>query len=117
MGKPVSYYLINFFWSSLAMYVMLYIHAQGRDPNSTRTPQKFSNIFLIWDNIRKITVTYALLFAAYALIPEMNQVFALGLGVAASFGVVFLFNFLADKLPGFKRFIQHVKEKDETPQN
>jgi hypothetical protein len=104
--KSLGYYGACLFFSSIAMLIMLRVGAAKRNPASPRTPDQFSWTFLIVDNIWKAATTYMLLFLGYRFMPEMQMVWAVGMGFAASAGVVFLLNSLAEFIPGFKKFIQ-----------
>lgn len=109
--KAISYYLASFFFSTIAILIMLYVGAQKRDVDSSRTPVQFSFWFLLYDNAKKALATYALLFLGYRFLPEFQMEWAVGLGLAASAGVVFLLNTLAEWIPGFKKFIQVKKDQ------
>lgn len=109
--KSIGYYLACFFFSSGAMFVMLIIGSQNRDKSSPRTPEKFSYGFLLLDNAKKAVATYILLFFGYRFAPEFQMAYAVGLGIAASMGLVFLMNALSEWIPGFKKFIQVKQEK------
>ena len=109
--KSGGYYLACFAFSTIGILIMLRIGASKRDRDSTRTPEKFNFWFMVWDNATKALATYALLFVAYRFIPEMSMLVALGIGFAASLGLVYLFNVLAEHIPGFKKFIQVAKDK------
>jgi len=109
--KAISYYLACFFFSTIGIAIMLRVAATKRDKESTRTPERFSWLFLAWDNIKKVVTTYLLLFTGYRFLPEMSLLWALGMGFAASLGIVYLFNVLSENIPGFKKFIQQAKEK------
>lgn len=114
--KPLAYYLASFFFSFFSMLAAAGVGSMKRNPQSGRTPAHFDLSFLIYDNLKKFFITGWLLFIGYRFLPEFSMLSAVGLGVCASFGVVFFFNKLAEMLPGFKKFIQVAQEMEQQQQ-
>jgi hypothetical protein len=88
----IPYYLAAFVFSSLAIIVSLLLHARKRNPNSARTPEKFSFSFLIWDNLIRVMVTLILMFFFFRFSPrlfggQLSMEIAVAVGFFLSFGL------------------------------
>lgn len=88
----VAYYLAAEFFALLALILSLYLHSQKRDIASSSTPVKFSLLFLVWDNAKRIFVGQITLFLIFRFITELlgrqlNMWIAVGVGFFLSFGL------------------------------
>lgn len=98
----VWYYLAAEFFALLALVLSLYLHSQKRDPESSATPVKYSWLFLIWDNIKRIVAGQIVLFLLFRFITELlgrelSMWMAVGMGFFLSYGVDKAIQFLKDK--------------------
>ncbi|HEU5290240.1 MAG TPA: hypothetical protein VFU05_06310 [Cyclobacteriaceae bacterium] len=101
-------YVSLFFFSGLAVILMLYVFAQQkRDKNSPNTPVHFSWKFMLWDNAKKLVVTIILLFLIFrfsseAFNREPSMWFAVGVGVLISMGVTWAIQYFLSKATFFQ---------------
>jgi hypothetical protein len=91
---PVSaaYYAAAEFFAVLAIILSLYLHSRNRDPQSNSTPVKFSWLFLIWDNLKRIVAGQICLylifrFASEAIGRALTMWMAVGIGFFISLGL------------------------------
>jgi uncharacterized BrkB/YihY/UPF0761 family membrane protein len=85
--KSLGFYMGAFFFTFLALLVSLWLHSRKRDPASPNTPTKFSWLFLIWDNLKRIAVGLIVMFLFYRFTPAMSMELAVGLGSILSIGL------------------------------
>jgi hypothetical protein len=64
-GKSGGYYIAGFFFSMLGILISLYHSSKKRDPLSPNTPERFSWLFLIWDNCKRGGVTLIVMFILF----------------------------------------------------
>lgn len=96
-GKSGGYYLAGAFFSCLGILLSWYLASRKRDPQSTKTPERFSWLFLIWDNIKKGVVTLILMFVMFRLF-DLSSAFAMiGLGFFLSLGLDKAIEFIMNK--------------------
>lgn len=108
----VAYYVAAEFFALIALTLSLYLQAQKRDPNSASTPIKFSWLFLIWDNFKRIVIGQMVLFLIFRFASELmgrqlNMWVAVGVGFGLSFGIDKAIQYLKDK----SGFFQMDREK------
>lgn len=103
---PVSvwYYAAAEFFALCAIMLSLYLHSTKRDPQSSSTPVKFSWLFLVWDNLKRIVVGQITMFIffrfAIELIgKELNMITAFGIGFFLSLGIDKAIQWLKDRSP------------------
>lgn len=102
----IAYYAAAEFFALLALILSLWLHSQKRDTSAPSTPQSFSWIFLIMDNVKRIVVGQIALFlifrfASEALGRQLNMYMAVGIGFALSFGLDKFIQFLKEKTSFF----------------
>jgi hypothetical protein len=103
----VAYYLAAGFFCFLAILISLYDHSRKRDKDSTRTPEKFSWSFLLWDNAKRIVTTLLVMFLIFRFSPvvvgkPLSMEIAVGVGFFLSLGLDKVIQLLRDKFNWFK---------------
>lgn len=98
----VPYYLAAFFFCTLTIIVSLWSHSRKRDPQSSRTPEKFKWSFLIWDNLQRVVITLILMFLFFRFSPRifngpLSMEMAAGIGIVLSLGLDKAIQFLQTK--------------------
>lgn len=98
----IAYYAAAEFFALLALVLSLWLHSQKRDKAAPTTPEPFSWIFLIMDNVKRIVVGQIALFLIFRFASEvlgrqLNMYMAVGIGFALSYGL--------------DKFIQYLKQK------
>lgn len=88
----LAYYAAAEFFAILAIILSLYLHSKKRDPQAPSTPQQFSWLFLIWDNVKRIAAGQILMFLIFRFVTELlgrqlNMWIAVGVGFFLSFGL------------------------------
>ena len=96
-NKTGGYYLAGFFFSGLAILLSIYLHSRKRDRCSPATPEKFSWLFLLWDNAKRAAASLVLMFILFRLFDFSNVFAMVGVGFFVSFGVDKAIQFLMDK--------------------
>src|SRR5688572_3559952 len=91
-NASVAYYMAAEFFAILALILSLYLDSRRRDINSSSTPVKFSWLFLVWDNTKRIVVGQIALFIIFRFATELigrqlNMWVAVGAGFLLSFGL------------------------------
>lgn len=97
-GKPIgSYYMAGFVFALIAILLSMYVKSRKRDPNSPRTPEKFSWYFLIWDNTKTMFAGLAVQFIMFRAF-DLSNIFAmLGVGFGIGFGLDQLLGLIMEK--------------------
>lgn len=98
----IAYYMAAEFFALLALILSLYLHSKKRDPQAASTPVKFSWLFLIWDNLKRIVVGQIAFFLIFRFATEiigreLNMWIAVGVGFFLSFGLDKAIQFIKDK--------------------
>lgn len=88
----VAYYMAAEFFALLAILCSLYLHSRKRDPEAPTTPKKFSWLFLLWDNMKRVVVGQIVFFLIFRILvewfnKELNMIYAIGVGFFLSFGL------------------------------
>lgn len=88
----VAFYAAAEFFAMLAIIISLYISSKKRDVQSPRTPEKFSWMFLFWDNLKRILAGQIVLFLLFRFATEflgrqLNMFWATGIGFFVAFGL------------------------------
>lgn len=98
----VAYYAAAEFFAILALILSLYLDSRKRDVNSSSTPMKFSWLFLLWDNTKRIVVGQITLFILFRFATELigrqlNMWVAVGAGFLLSFGLDKIIQWIKNK--------------------
>lgn len=98
----LAYYVAAELFALMALAMSLWLHSTTRNPAASSTPVKFSWLFLIMDNIKRIIVGQIALFlifrfASEALGHELSMWMAAGIGISLSFGLDKFIQFLQSK--------------------
>lgn len=98
----VAYYMAAEFFAILALILSLYLDSRKRDVNSSSTPMKFSWLFLLWDNTKRIVVGQITLFILFRFATELigrqlNMWIAVGAGFLLSFGLDKIIQWIKNK--------------------
>lgn len=98
----VAYYAAAEFFAILALILSLYLDSRKRDVNSSSTPMKFSWLFLLWDNTKRIVVGQITLFILFRFATELigrqlNMWIAVGAGFLLSFGLDKIIQWIKNK--------------------
>jgi len=114
----IAYYAAAEFFALLALVLSLWLHSQKRDTTAPSTPAKFSFMFLVMDNIKRIFVGQIALFLIFRFTSEilgkqLNMITAVGIGFALSFGLDKFIQFLKEKTT----FFNVDRSKITTPPN
>lgn len=112
-GKPADYYLAGIFFSCIAILLSWYLHSRKRDPASPNTPEKFSWLFLIWDNVKKSVVTLLLMFVLFRVFDLSNILLMIGVGFFLSLGLDKAIEWLMDNT-NFLKLLE--RNRDNFPQ-
>lgn len=102
-----AYYAAAEFFALLAIILSLYISSKKRDVQSPKSPEKFSWLFLIWDNIKRIVAGQIFLFILFRFATELigkelTMFWAVGIGFFAAFGLDQGIAFLKQKFSFFQ---------------
>jgi hypothetical protein len=98
----IWYYFAAEFFALLALILSLYLHSLKRDPQSATTPVKYSVLFLVWDNLKRILAGQIVLFLLFRFVTELlgrelSMWMAVGIGFFLSLGIDKAIQFLKDK--------------------
>lgn len=96
------YYLAAFFFSFLAILLSMWAGSKKRDVSSSSTPQKYSWRFLLWDNIKRISMGLVAIFLIFRFTStlinrELSMEVAVGVGFFVSIGLDQLIGWLKQK--------------------
>jgi hypothetical protein len=80
-----------FFWVGIGIFMSLLLHTTGRDVMSENTPIRFSWQFFWKDNIKRIFVSFMLIYITLRFTPSI-------LGIKVTDYVAFAIGFINDKL-------------------
>ena len=83
-GKSGGYYIAGFFFCALAVLLSLYHSSKKRDPLSPHTPENFSWVFLIWDNVKRALATLVVIFILFRVFDLAEPMLMIGVGFFAS---------------------------------
>ena len=109
-GKSTGYYLAGFFFCCVGILLSWYLASRKRDPQSPSTPYRFDWWFLIWDNMKKATVTLLLQFLMFRMF-DLSNVFAMiGVGFFLSMGLDKVIEYLMEKT-NLLNFLERDREK------
>lgn len=121
-GKTGGYYLAGFIFCFMAIFLSLYLSSKKRNPLSPSTPEKFSIWFLIWDNFKRISATFIVIFLLFRMfdLSEVPGMIGVGFGVAFSLDKIIewmmvKFNFLSFLESNREKFPQIPKNNETTP--
>jgi hypothetical protein len=83
----LSQFLAALFFSAIGVLISLLFHANTRDPNTTTSPVKFSWLYLLRDNWKRIILAFLLICVTLKFLPELtglklNMFYALCIGLA-----------------------------------
>ena len=92
-------FLIYVFWASIGVLLCLLLNAAKRDLPEHRSPTKFSWKFLIYDNIRRLTIAFILILVSLRFSKEI-------FGLEQNAFTAFIIGFSSDSLA---RVIQNKK--------
>ena len=86
------YYLAAFIFSFLAILVSMWAGSSKRNVTSSNTPTKYSWRFLLWDNLKRISVGLIVMFfmfrfASSIINRTLSMEIAVGIGFFISIGV------------------------------
>lgn len=96
-GKRLSYYGGVFIFSTIALILSLYRSSLKRDIKSSGTPEKFSNLFLFWDNTKRIVVNYLLIFLLARIFDLSNVLAMISVGFFVALGADIVIDWLMSK--------------------
>lgn len=96
------YYLAAFVFSFLAIIVSMWAGSSKRDVDSGSTPTKYSWRFLLWDNLKRISVGMIAIFLVFRFTStlinrELSMEVAVGVGFFISLGLDQLIGWLKQK--------------------
>lgn len=95
-------------YALLGMVISLLLHSSNRDQSSTATPYKFSMLFLLLDNWKRILLNLLALFAAVRFYPDL---FGNPINPFLSFGIGLGFDKLLQMLKDKAGFMQVNRDK------
>ena len=110
-GKPYSYYIAGFIISFLAIILSLLHHSLGRDKYSTNTPIKYSFLFLLQDNLKRILAGMILMYLLFWLFDLSSKAAMIGVGFSVAFGMDKLIQFLMERTSIFD-FLKPERKKE-----
>lgn len=101
-NTSLAYYAAAEFFALMALILSLWGHSRKRDPLSPNTPYKFSWLFLIMDNIKRIVMGQIAMFLIFRFASELlgrqlSMFMAMGIGFGLSFGLDWALQKLKDK--------------------
>jgi hypothetical protein len=70
-GYDPGQFLGFFAWALIGAFIMICIQTQSRDPKSLRTPVKFSWIFWLRDNVRRVVFNIVLILVCIRFSQEV----------------------------------------------
>jgi hypothetical protein len=108
-GKSGGYYLAGLFFSALAISLSLYLHSKKRDPASPNTPEKFSLLFLLWDNFKRAMASFILMFIIFRVFDCSNVMAMIGVGFFIALGIDKAIQWLMEKTD-FMNFLKTNRE-------
>lgn len=85
-ADSLSTFCVLYFFACIGLAVSLLLHAEARDKSATSTPVKFSLVFLLTDNWKRIFLSLLLIFIAIRFYPDLfhqdiNPFVSLGVGL------------------------------------
>jgi type IV secretory pathway TraG/TraD family ATPase VirD4 len=116
----IGYYISAFFFSCLAIILVLYVKSIGRDRDSKNTPVHYSWKFLLWDNFKKITCGLIVMYLFYRFTSEalnraLSMWVAVGIGFFVSMGVAAAIEWLQERFDFLcmprEKYMQKLEEK------
>ena len=96
--ETATAFLVLSFFAAIGVVISLLLHASNRDQLSPSTPAKFSFLFLLKDNFKRILLNVLLIYITIRFTPEL-------IGVKITSFVALIIGFGWDKLA------QVIKEK------
>lgn len=112
-NKGGGYYLAGFFFSFLAILLSIYMYSKKRDPNSVNTPEKYSWLFLLWDNGKRAGAGLIVMFIIFRMFDCSNVAVMIGVGFFVSFGVDKAIQWLMERTD-FMNFLKTNRENFPT---
>lgn len=109
-GKSGGYYIAGFIFCFMAIVLSLYISSKKRDPQSPRTPAKFSWTFLFWDNAKRIVATLIVIFILFRIFDLSEIPGMLGVGFGVALGLDQIIEWMMRKFD-FMEFLKSNREK------
>lgn len=105
-GVSVGTYLSAFFFSFLVILVNLIIVSRIKYKKAEGTPDKWSFSFMFIDNLKRMTATLILMFLFYRfastiIAKELSMEWAVGVGIALTFGIDKVMGVLKSKFSFF----------------
>ena len=87
-GYSIGEFASLFAWALIGAYILVQFNINSRDPNSVRTPVKFSWKFWIKDNLRRVVfngvlIIVTLRFSKEITGKELNEFWALVIGLSS----------------------------------
>lgn len=107
----IPYYLAAAFFCLLAIIISMRIGARTRNPQSERTPRKFSWHFLIWDNTKRIVVGMIVMFLFFRF---ASAAIGRALSMEAATGIGFFISMGLDQAIGFLKQRFELLQMDRT---
>lgn len=107
----LTYYVAAEIFALMGLTVSLYLHSNKRNPDSPKTPEKYSLGFLIWDNFKRIFVGQMVFFLIFRFTVELlgrqlDMWIATGVGFGLSFGIDKAIQWIMSKNPGAAALMQ-----------
>ena len=104
-GYSIGEFASLFAWALIGAYILVQFNINSRDPNSVRTPVKFSWKFWIKDNLRRVVfngvlIIVTLRFSKEITGKELNEFWALVIGLSSDGLAQLLNTFKMVKLSG-----------------
>ena len=104
-GYSIGEFASLFAWALTGAYILVQFNINSRDPNSVRTPVKFSWKFWIKDNLRRVVfngvlIIVTLRFSKEITGKELNEFWALVIGLSSDGLAQLLNTFKMVKLSG-----------------
>lgn len=120
-GKSGGYYIAGFVFSAMAIILSLYLHSRSRNPSSKATPEKFSLLFMFWDNLKRSVASLIVMFLIFRVFDCSDIKAMIGVGFFVALGVDKAIEFLMEKTNFLdilkvnrESIMKKIEPKDET---
>lgn len=110
-GKSLGYYAAALLFSMAGITLSLYRSSRRRDKSSKNTPEKFSWLFLFWDNMIRAFVSLIVMFIIFRSL-EINQVlWMVGVGFLVSLSLDQIIDLLEQRSRIIKDMLKMPRDK------
>lgn len=95
--KSGGYYAAGIIWSFAGILLSLYWRSRKRDPSSPHTPERFSWLFLFWDNCKIVGISLLVMFVIFRTTDLSNVFLMISVGILVALGLDQLLGWLIGK--------------------